>query len=305
MSCCVVLSSTELPEQPLNDDSTGELFLLNISRPLNDCNRLFDKCLCSFNEHTNRNFLYCNDATLKAMPNFASIYGTFDTHIKPNYPNLNLIFATVDLKGSSIGRIGHSDLDHLRIDLLPNNLRSASRHVSKMPASFATVTLVPNGGESTNSVESLLDKLKHSFTPIYHLDLDNIVDIEDGAFTAFVANSVNLTYQLAEENGVKGESRLALTKNENLLKVRFSDSRLDFASNRRPFQGLKALELHLTNLTNEYLANSIFDESSISEIFVDSSPNFVGFVDASSTLPNGKLLHRFVVIKSYKIGNFF
>jgi hypothetical protein len=159
-----------------------------------------------------------------------------------------------------------------------------------------------------SSFESLLDKLKHSFTPIYHLDFDNMVDIEDGSFQSFVDNSIKVSYELADNSTHISSSSKApneessRSRNENLLKMRFSDSNFDFAPTRRPFQGLKALELHFNNLTNEYLANSIFDESVVSEIYLENSPNFVGFVDASSKLPNGKLMHRFIVIKSYKKG---
>jgi hypothetical protein len=280
-------------------NSTTQL-LLNINRPLNDCNSLFDKCLCSFNDHTNRNFLYCNDHALGTMPDFKSVYTSFDTQIKPDHPNLNLVFSKVDLKGSSIRQIRKDDLSCLQIDLLPNNLKQTlAKNSTKIKST------------DSSSFDSLLDKLKHSFTPSYHLDFDSIVEIDDGAFQSFVNNSVRLTYELADiatnknRNGtfVKDEEiELVQSRNENLLKIRFSDSRFDFAPTRRPFQGLRALELHFNNITNEYLANSIFDESVVSEIYLENSPNFVGFIDASSTLPNGKLLHRFVVIKSYKIG---
>ena len=85
------------------------------------------------------------------------------------------------------------------------------------------------------------------------------------------------------------------------LKIRFSDSRFDFAPHRKPFAGLRALEFHINNMSSEYLANSIFDGAIIKEFYLDDAPNFIGFLDLSDSLPTGRLLQRFVVTRSYKI----
>jgi Leucine-rich repeat (LRR) protein len=83
--------------------------------------------------------------------------------------------------------------------------------------------------------------------------------------------------------------------------LRFRNSNFTFASNRRPFKNLVALEFHMVNLSSDYLANSIFDESIISELSLQDAHNFIGFVDVSDRLPTGKLLHRFIATRSYKI----
>ena len=252
-----------------------------------DCNGLFEKCLCSFNEQTRRHFLYCNDHTIRKMPDFKDIYAKLVA--AKHHTQLSLVFSKLDFSGSSIRRIRKEDLAHLQLDLLPSNLVSNHSTLNSSTADF----------------ESLLEQLKQSFVPIYHLDFDNILEIDDGSFLSFMANSLALTYELAaaaQQQNPAEESLLTPPQNENLLlKLRFSNSKFDFAPTRKPFMGLKALELHLNNISNEYLANSIFDQSVISEIYLENSPHFVGFVDASSTLPNGRLLHRFVVTRSYKI----
>ena len=65
-----------------------------------------------------------------------------------------------------------------------------------------------------------------------------------------------------------------------------------FSPQRKPFQGLKAQEVHMNNMRNEYLANSVFDSSLISELHLENSLNFNGFLDLSDTLANGKTLKK-------------
>lgn len=127
------------------------------------------------------------------------------------------------------------------------------------------------------------------------MDFEGIVDIEDSAFEKFIETSQLLSQQLSAVGpSVDSDSTL-------LLKIRFSDSMFNFAPHRKPFSGLRALEFHINNMSSEYLANSIFDDATIKEFYLDDAPNFVGFLDLSDSLPTGRLVSRFVVTRSYKI----
>lgn len=296
--------------RPIVPSTTFTPFLLT-NETYTDCNVLFDKCLCSFNEPTNRNFLYCNDPNIRRIPDFKTLYAVFDKQIKPKYPDKNLVFTKVDFSGSSIRHLRKEDLNFLQLDLLPNSVKS-----STVPSSTSKLD---NNLNNSSEIEALLDQLitKQAFVPIYHLEFDNIVEIDDGAFVNFLDNSISLSYELASSSAstssiitttpsifdmsLWNRSLPVSKRNENLLKVRFSNSKLDFAPTRKPFMGLRSLEFHLNNFTNEYLPNSVFDQSVISEFYIENSPNFIGFIDMSSTMPTGKLLHKFVVIKSYKV----
>ena len=61
-----------------------------------DCSSLFPRCLCSFKESTRRNYLYCNDPSVKKMPDFKAIYELFERYVRAVHSNLNLIFSKVD-----------------------------------------------------------------------------------------------------------------------------------------------------------------------------------------------------------------
>jgi hypothetical protein len=61
-----------------------------------DCSSLFPRCLCSFKESTRRNYLYCNDPSVKKIPDFKAIYELFERYVRAVHSNLNLIFSKVD-----------------------------------------------------------------------------------------------------------------------------------------------------------------------------------------------------------------
>ena len=61
-----------------------------------DCSSLFPRCLCSFKESTRRNYLYCNDPSVKKIPDFKAIYELFERYVRSVHSNLNLIFSKVD-----------------------------------------------------------------------------------------------------------------------------------------------------------------------------------------------------------------
>ena len=112
---------------------------------------------------------------------------------------------------------------------------------------------------------------------LYHLDFEAISEIETGAFEWFGDSSDEL----------------------HLLKIRFSNSHFSYGS-LKPFKGLSALKFHLNNISNEYLLNTMFDESRIVELLIENMHNFIGFLDFNN-FPSGHLLNRFVAIRSYKI----
>lgn len=276
----------------------------NINKQEKDCSSLFTNCLCSFHEETKRNFLYCNDQAVKEIPDFKKIYNLFDRDIKTKYPNLNLIFSKVDFSGSHINFIKKNDLKYLQMDLfnskifISKNNSMIKTNIDNQSISISTTTPEVH----SNSFESYLEHLKKTIVPIYHLDFDNILNIDDGAFEEFLITSTQLTYELAFPNNTNFNRNGKIDQNMDiLLKIRFSNSRFNFSPSRKPFKGLKAQEFHIKSMPNEYLCNSIFDESIILELFIEDTPEFIGFLDLSSDLPNGKLLNRFIAIRSYKI----
>ena len=136
-----------------------------------------------------------------------------------------------------------------------------------------------SGLDFTNNLENL----KKLFVPMYHLDFDHISDIDDESFKEFLLTSTNLTFHLEPNININNDLNYA----DVLLRIRFSNCNFDFSPNRKPFKGLKAQELHINNMTSQYLANSIFDDSVISELHFENGLNFIGFLDLSYTLPNG------------------
>ena len=121
---------------------------------------------------------------------------------------------------------------------------------------------------------------------MFHLDFERISEIDEGAFVDW------LDEKTAENGGGGGLL---------LLRIRFSNSHFNYVSSTHlPFKGLRAFKLHFNNISNEYLLNTMFDESRIVELLIENMSNFVGFRDLNH-LPSGKLLGRFVAIRSYKI----
>lgn len=270
-------------------------------KAVKDCSNLFDNCLCSFYEETQRSFLYCNHPRVRSIPNFRLVNSLFEQHIRPTRPSANLIFSKVDFSGSSIKTIRKSDLADLKMDIFNQNSLNTSVLNIFTPKNAHLLSSVSETNASSaeaggpKSIDRIIDELRKVVVPKYHLDFEGIDHIEDGAFEQFTRSSINLSYHLANKNGRSSE------RNELLLKLRFSDSKFNFSPNRKPFKGLKAKEIHISNMSSEYLANSIFDDAIVDEFYLDSAPNFVGFLDLSEHLPTGKLLSRFVVTRSYKI----
>ena len=180
-------------------------------------------------------------------------------------------------KGSGIRQIKKDDLTYLQLDL--KNKKQ-----------------VANSLAAGSDFDDQLAYLRRTFVPMYHLDFDQINDIEDAAFEQFLVASTNLTVHLeASSNQIVSNH----VDDVLLLRIRFSNCNFDFSANRRPFKGLKAQEVHMYNMSSQYLANSIFDASVISELHFESALNFMGFLDLSDTLPNGNYL--FTYIKCFKI----
>ena len=127
------------------------------------------------------------------------------------------------------------------------------------------------------SFEAFIESLKETMPPIYHLDFDNIQLIEDGAFKHLIDNST-----------------------KGLLKVRLSNSIFNYMPTQKPFEGLRANELHLNNISDEYILNTIFSQSIISELAIKNCLNFVGFIGLSESHSRGKILHKFVATNSFK-----
>lgn len=239
------------------------------------CNALFAQCLCSFNHDIQRFFLYCNDPNIKKIPNFPTVYSLFEKEFNNSELETNLIFSKFDFRGSMIRQIKKQDFEGVKFDFYK-------------PKSFNLNIIKSN----MSSFESIIDQLKKNVLPNYHLDFDNVFDISDGAFEDFVLKSTMLSEELDEKK---------IISEDLLLKIRFSNSNLVFSAKKKPFRGLKALEVTFDNLRNDFLTNSAFDFSVISELSIENSPDFIGFIDLGASLPNGKLLKKFSVFRSYKI----
>ena len=251
-----------------------------------DCTSLFPSCICSFQEDIQRYFLYCNDPSLKRIPDFKSIYHKFEQFKK----NRTLIFSKIDFSQSGIKRIKKGSFDYIQFDLL-------NPHID-------TIDIQLNEFESgVSSFENYVEHLKQIIVPMYHLEFDNIEEIDDGSFEIFVANSVKLNHEMKNKSLVLPKINISAISAayDILLKLKFNRPIFNFVANRKPFFGLKALQFHINEMINEYLSNSIFDQSFISELFIENSMNFVGFVDLNDVFPSGKLLKRFIAVRSYKI----
>ena len=92
-----VLNATE--QMLLSAEEALEAYEKTADQPIKDCSSLFPKCLCSFQESVQRNFLYCNDPSVTRMPDFRSILDMFERYIKTVHSKLNLIFSKVDFSG--------------------------------------------------------------------------------------------------------------------------------------------------------------------------------------------------------------
>lgn len=134
------------------------------NKTVSDCSSLFENCLCSFYQETERNFLYCNHPSVRHIPDFQTINRLFDVHIKPKQPKANLIFAKVDFKGSSIRKIWKDDLSYLRLDMLnqnPDNKNIYGLLATKGNGNGAiSMTTGSTIGTDANAFESFLEQLK-------------------------------------------------------------------------------------------------------------------------------------------------
>ncbi|RNA14711.1 leucine-rich repeats and immunoglobulin-like domains 2 isoform X1 [Brachionus plicatilis] len=247
----------------------------NHRKLFNKCNGLFGECLCSFNQDIKRFFLYCNDPNIKKIPNFQTAYSAYEQESNNYGLDTDLIFSKFDFRGSMITRIKKQDFQGVKFDFYKRKDLKLNQIKSNL-----------------SSFESIIDELKKNVLPIYHLDFDNVVDISDGAFEDFVLESTELSTEL-QKNAIKSD--------DLLLKIRFSNSKLVLSSKKKPFRGLRALEMTFDNLTNDFLVNSMFDFAVVSQLSIENSENFIGFIDLGATLPNGKLLKKFSVFRSYKI----
>jgi hypothetical protein len=173
--------------------------------------------------------------------------------------------------GSGITQLKKNDLNYLQMDLKNKKQTSSS-------SSTSSASIYPL--DFNNQIE----QLKRTFVPMYHLDFDHLNEIDDAAFDEFLIASTNLTFHLESLNETTSHED---NEYDVLLRVRFSNCNFQFGPHRRPFKGLKAQEMHMNNMRNEYLSNSIFDGSLISELHLENSLNFIGFMDLSDTLPTG------------------
>lgn len=133
--------------------------------------------------------------------------------------------------------------------------------------------------------ETLLEHLKKTMIPIFHLDFDNIYYISDGSFHELVINSIKLA---SAKNGILNDFLM--------LKVRFQNSRFNYSAAARPFRGLMAKQLYFNNITNALIMESIFSESIVSEMLIENSPDLVSFVRAGDNELSNVLLHKLSIV---------
>lgn len=200
------------------------------------CN--FKSCLCSFHAKSKRYYLYCNDASMKSIPDF-----TWSNRS-------DLIFSKLDFSLSGVKNITATDFDSLKLDITE----------ADMPLNLSQL--------QSDSFEEILDHLKSNMNPTYHIDLDNIEHIESGSFQQLIANSIKLA----------SETIYSTKTDFLFLKIRFQNSRFDYQMYAEPFRGLIAKQVHFKNIANSYLHESLFTKSIISEILITDSPGFIGFV---------------------------
>jgi len=124
--------------------------------------------------------------------------------------------------------------------------------------------------------------------PTYHLDFDNVNHIETGAFRDLVINSFKLASKKIGSNYLH-------------LNLRLQNSRFNYTARERPFQGLIAKELHLKNVSDSFLMESIFRGSIFSEMTIENSPDLTGFLIIDSNLSSGVLLHKLTIFKSFNM----
>lgn len=139
----------------------------------------------------------------------------------------------------------------------------------------------------TETFETVLEHLKKSMPPTYHLDFDNVKHIESGAFRDLVINSFKLISKRIGSNYLR-------------LNVRFKNSRFNYTAKEKPFHGLIAKELHLKNISDSFLMESIFGGSVISEMIIENSRDLTGFLIIDSNHSTaGILLHKLKIYKRY------
>ncbi len=142
----------------------------------------------------------------------------------------------------------------------------------------------------TEHFETMLDHLKKTMIPIYHLDFDGIEFIGDGAFQSLLINSIKLNSEVIEK-----------PNDFLLLKIRFQNSLFDYYNlpTAQPFRGLLAKKLYFTNIRNAFIADSVFFGSIISEMFIENSANFMGFSSSDKDRLSNILLHKLTVFNRY------
>ena len=155
-----------------NFEKSSAINEYSANKSISDCSSLFENCLCSFYQETERNFLYCNHPSVRHIPDFQTINRLFDTHIRPKQAKANLIFAKVDFKGSSIRKIWKNDLSYLKLDMLNQNAdnnkniygllapKGGGNANSASNIAESLLTNVTTAGKSLNAFENFLEQLK-------------------------------------------------------------------------------------------------------------------------------------------------
>ena len=214
----------------------------------------FKSCLCSFHAKSKRYYLYCNDKNVKSIPDF-TLQNRSD-----------LIFSKLDFSLSGVKNITAHDFDSLKLDISETD----------MPFNLSQLR--------SDSFEEILGHLKKNMNPTYHLDFDNIEHIESGSFKNLITNSIKLA------------SESIYTKNTDFLflKIRFQNSRFKYNRYAEPFRGLVAKQIHLKNIKNNYMYESVFSESVISEILITDSSSLIGFVSNRNRVES--LLHKLTIL---------
>ncbi len=132
----------------------------------------------------------------------------------------------------------------------------------------------------------MLDHLKKTMIPIYHLDFDGIEMIQNGVFQDLILNSIKINSEAIQK-----------PNDFLLLKIRFQNSLFDYSNvpMAQPFMGLLAKKLYFTNIRNAFISDSIFFGSIISEIIIENSPEFMGFFSPDRDSLRNVLLHKFAI----------
>jgi len=135
----------------------------------------------------------------------------------------------------------------------------------------------------------------------YHLIFGNIIKIEDNAFKTIKfyenLNLSNMNYEKESLNRI--DFNLNIKKYNLKLRIQFVNSSFINDEMKNPFDGLNALKIEFLNLTNSYLTSSLFDSSTIGNLYLKSCKNFIGFIQGNRSHNYGKLINSFQVSMSY------